>query len=275
MLNSKSKPFLTLFTPTYNRKEELNRLYTSLLSLSIKDFEWLIVDDGSCDGTDIYVKNISKLDNGFEIIYFYQENNGKPSAFNFAIDNANGLFFGVIDSDDTLTTNSLKDLKTFYYQLDFYSKSIITSIIGLCVSPSGEIIGDRYPNNKDLLSWIEISSKKDFGEKWGIHKLEKLINYKYPIFKGEKFIPESYIWDDLGKNKNIVCLNIALRVYYENTENSLSKNIRTLRLNNPQGFKIYYKYKCKSSNSFYLKVNYYIKYFYMSLVINYKNILFK
>ncbi len=275
MLNSKSKPFLTLFTPTYNRKVELNRLYTSLLNLSIKDFEWLIVDDGSFDGTDIYIKTISKLNNGFEIRYFYQENKGKPSAFNFAIDKANGLFFGVIDSDDTLTSNSLKDLKTSYNQLDFNTKSIITSIIGLCASPSGEIIGDRYPNTNEIFSWTEISSKKNFGEKWGIHKLEKLINYKYPIFKGEKFIPESYIWDDLGKNKNIICLNIALRVYYENTENSLSKNIRTLRLNNPQGFKLYYKHKCNLSDSFFLKANYYIKYFYMSLIISYKNVFFK
>ena len=48
---------ITVFTPTYNRKDELKKLYKSLLNQNFKDFEWLIVDDGSEDGTEEAIKN--------------------------------------------------------------------------------------------------------------------------------------------------------------------------------------------------------------------------
>ena len=47
---------LTVFTPTYNRRELLVRAYKSLARQTVRDFEWLIVDDGSTDGTDDEVK---------------------------------------------------------------------------------------------------------------------------------------------------------------------------------------------------------------------------
>ena len=46
----------TVFTPTFNRKELLEKLYKSLQKQTFKDFEWLIVDDGSTDGTKEKVK---------------------------------------------------------------------------------------------------------------------------------------------------------------------------------------------------------------------------
>ena len=50
----------TIFTPTYNRKELLKKLYVSLQNQTFKDFEWLIVDDGSNDGTNELVKDFFK-----------------------------------------------------------------------------------------------------------------------------------------------------------------------------------------------------------------------
>lgn len=46
-----SMPFLTVFTPTYNRAYTLSRTYESLRTQKNKDFIWLVVDDGSCDNT--------------------------------------------------------------------------------------------------------------------------------------------------------------------------------------------------------------------------------
>jgi glycosyltransferase involved in cell wall biosynthesis len=47
---------LTVFTPTYNRRQLLTRLYSSLIIQSFKNFIWLIIDDGSNDDTSYYVK---------------------------------------------------------------------------------------------------------------------------------------------------------------------------------------------------------------------------
>ena len=61
----------TIFTPTFNRKELLGKLYSSLQNQTYRDFEWLIVDDGSTDGTEERVKefiNEKKLDIKYPLI---------------------------------------------------------------------------------------------------------------------------------------------------------------------------------------------------------------
>ena len=69
--------FLTIFTPTYNRKRRLTTLYQSLLEQEMDCFEWLIIDDGSTDGTQEYVNEL--LDEGaIPIRYCWQENSGNP-----------------------------------------------------------------------------------------------------------------------------------------------------------------------------------------------------
>ena len=64
---------LTIFTPTYNRAHTLVRTYQSLCHQTCKDFEWLIIDDGSIDNTSDIVKIwITEAD--FKIKYIYQKN---------------------------------------------------------------------------------------------------------------------------------------------------------------------------------------------------------
>jgi glycosyltransferase involved in cell wall biosynthesis len=68
--------FLTIFTPTFNRKHTLHRVYDSIKNQTLQKindeyiFEWIIVDDGSSDGTDELIKQW-QLSSEFEIRYFY------------------------------------------------------------------------------------------------------------------------------------------------------------------------------------------------------------
>lgn len=72
---------LTVFTPTYNRRELLKRVYDSLLNQTVKDFVWLIVDDGSTDDTRSLV--MEWIDSAkITIRYEYCENGGKMRAHN-------------------------------------------------------------------------------------------------------------------------------------------------------------------------------------------------
>ena len=98
---------ITVFTPTYNRAYTLVDLYESLLHQTCFDFEWLIVDDGSTDETEEFVKDW--LDNGkFDVRYFKKLNGGKPSAINYGLQLAQGEYFWIIDSDDTATLNGVE-----------------------------------------------------------------------------------------------------------------------------------------------------------------------
>ena len=98
---------ITVFTPTYNRAYILPRLYKSLLRQTNKQFEWIIVDDGSTDNTEEKVNNWIK-ENKIKIKYYKQENQGKMIAHNKGVEKSEGELFVCVDSDDYLTDNAIE-----------------------------------------------------------------------------------------------------------------------------------------------------------------------
>ena len=103
----------TIFTPTYNRKEFLTKLYGSLKKQTYKDFEWIVVDDGSSDGTKEIVQNFideKKLD----IKYYYKENGGKQRAYNYGAEKACGELFICLDSDDEYVADGLEIIEKYW-----------------------------------------------------------------------------------------------------------------------------------------------------------------
>ena len=68
---------ISIITPTYNRGYCIKNLYDSLLEQTKKDFEWIIVDDGSADDTAEIVRGWIKECDIFPIFYYKQENGGK------------------------------------------------------------------------------------------------------------------------------------------------------------------------------------------------------
>ena len=101
-------PVVTVLTPTYNRASTLGRQYESLLAQSFRDFEWVIVDDGSEDDTQALVKSWAD-DGKLEIRYRSQANRGKHVAVNRGgVEMARGEFTTIIDSDDFFAPNGLE-----------------------------------------------------------------------------------------------------------------------------------------------------------------------
>lgn len=74
---------ITVLTPAYNRGKLLEKLYESLCAQDCKDFEWLIVDDGSTDDTSERVEQMKQTAD-FPISYHKKENGGKHTALNYA-----------------------------------------------------------------------------------------------------------------------------------------------------------------------------------------------
>ena len=102
---------LTIITPTYNRKNLLNKLYDSLKNQTSHEFEWIIVDDGSSDGTKENVKSI-KESATIDINYIYKENGGKHTAINVGVKHAKGELITIIDSDDTLLPDAVETINS-------------------------------------------------------------------------------------------------------------------------------------------------------------------
>ena len=101
------KRTLTVFTPTYNRAHTLTRLYESLCRQSCDDFEWLVVDDGSADGTRSLISRF--IDEAkFPVRYIYKENGGLYTGYNTAYANIETELNVCIDSDDYLPDNAVE-----------------------------------------------------------------------------------------------------------------------------------------------------------------------
>ena len=101
-----SEIIITVFTPTYNRAYMIDKLYDSLCLQTCKDFEWIVVDDGSVDNTEELIQNFIQ-ENKIHIVYYKQKNQGKHIAINKGVELAKGELFFIVDSDDILPKDSL------------------------------------------------------------------------------------------------------------------------------------------------------------------------
>lgn len=109
-------PLITVFTPAYNRANTLPRVFEGLKKQTYKNFEWIIIDDGSSDNTKCVAENMLSEKVFFNITYKYQQNSGKHIAINRAVEIAKGEFFIILDSDDTCTDNALECFVEEWYK---------------------------------------------------------------------------------------------------------------------------------------------------------------
>lgn len=100
-------PTLSVVTPSYNRGKMLFDCYKSLQAQTRMDFEWIIIDDGSTDGTSEMIDRINRDNTSFGIIY-HRKNGGKHTALNVSHLYIRGKYVLILDSDDTLTPDAVQ-----------------------------------------------------------------------------------------------------------------------------------------------------------------------
>lgn len=204
-----SKPYFTIFTPTYNRAYKIGDLYESLKKQTFSDFEWLVVDDGSTDNTEQKVKEF--IDEGvIDIRYIKKCNEGKHVAINDGAEVANGIWFFIVDSDDWLLDNALETTIKYCEQVN--GNKEFAGVVGLRGNIEGNVwstgninkenstidptkIGDEYVDATPVEYRYKL---KVAGDRAEVIKTSVLKKYKFPSFEGEKFMPERYLWNLLS-----------------------------------------------------------------------------
>ncbi|MBN1797198.1 MAG: glycosyltransferase family 2 protein [Spirochaetales bacterium] len=233
----KYKYMFTVFTASYNRAHLLNNVFTSLTSQTYRDFEWLIVDDGSNDNTKQVVESFKNRAH-FPINYIYQSNSGKPAAFNRGVKQAGGRLFLTLDSDDTCLPSALERLHFYWKSIPARERNTYSAVTVLCMDEKGNVVGTEFPKHTIDSNSIEIRTKyKVKGEKWGFQRTDILKKYPYPIFKGEKWIPMSTVWYKIALKYKTRYVNESLRVY---TLSDDSITVSNTRVKNPNGTAFYY-----------------------------------
>jgi len=215
----------TVLTPTYNRAHTLPRVYESLKKQTFRDFEWIIVDDGSKDNTrDVVAK--WKHDGYFPIRYLWQKNFHKKTAFNLGVKAAKGRFVLPLDSDDEMLPEAMEKFNYYWKTIPENQREIFTGVTGLCQDKDGAIIGNKFPLNIFDSNSLETFYKyRITGEKYGFHRTDVLKKFPFPE-SVEGLVPESIVWSAISLDYKTRYVNEVLRVYHaENDSITLERDI--------------------------------------------------
>jgi glycosyltransferase involved in cell wall biosynthesis len=207
-------PLFTIFTPTYNRAHTLHRCFDSLAAQTLRDFEWIVVDDGSADGTEELVAGWLKSAK-FPMRYLRQDHGGKHIAHNLALHAARGKFFSCLDSDDALTPDALEKLAHVWDTIPETAQPSFCGVDGLCCDQYGRIVGDEYPCDPldaDLRERKYVHRPR--GEKWGVVLTDIARRFPFPNVARGRYLPEGIVWLDMAKTYKCRAVNEVVRVYY-------------------------------------------------------------
>lgn len=234
---------VTIFTPTYNRAYILPKLYESLCKQTCMDFEWVIVDDGSTDGTEELVcrfERFEKFDEfeRFPIRYFKQENGGKHRAINRGVQEARGELFFIVDSDDRLTEDAVEWIRECYDKIR--GEERFAGLSGIRIRPDGSRIGgclDYKMLDTDALS-LRLVEKID-GDMAEIYRTQVLRAFPFPVFERERFCPEALVWNRIAQKYMLRYVNHGIYVC-EYLPDGLTAKIDKLRHRSPLASMTYY-----------------------------------
>lgn len=256
---------LTIFTPTYNRKHTIGRTYKSLLKQTCKDFKWLIIDDGSNDGTREWVLSLgpkieeqgiaydwmgrplnkTTLDhfviesNGLEIEYVCKENGGLYTGYNVAYDLIHTELCVCIDSDDYLPKDAVEKNASAWNALPKVQRLEAAGVVGLdynCINEKP--IGGCFCMYNKLVWNFELHHLGDV--KYVFRT--KLMNQVAPQigFKGEKdFNPHYMQMQVLDKYKILVVNENFCWVEYQTGKDSMSQAIFKQYKRSPRSYARY------------------------------------
>lgn len=257
---------LTVFTPTYNREQTLPRTFESLtrqVGEVFDQMEWLVVDDGSTDGTEKMVRGWMEAPLPFELRYIKQANGGKHTAFNRAVKEAKGAYFFTVDSDDWLPKDAISTVLGLLPELS--KQPALAGIIALKSFGSGELIGRAFPENYPDSSAYELAVAGHGGERTLIFKTEVLRQYPFPVIEGEKFIGECVVYDRIDRQYKYRVCNKPLTVC-EYQPDGLTSRLFATMMRNATGYKIYYAQRIDMARSLKERWRYAVHYVAFSLL---------
>ena len=108
---------VSICIPTYNRRDYLKQALASVFAQTYKDYEVVVVDDGSTDGTGEMIKQA-----GYSVRYYCQQNAGDAAARNRLVELARGQFISFLDSDDLLIPDAIERMMTV---MDAHSEEVV------------------------------------------------------------------------------------------------------------------------------------------------------
>lgn len=192
---------LTIHTATYNRAYILEKAYQSLRNQTSKDFEWIITDDGSTDGTEALVRRWMEQDNGFAIRYNPLNHVGIPRALNSGVAATRTEWFMMLDSDDMILPETVE--KIMGWLADIADQKGIGGIGFARCYPDGRFMKNQVPiidPTKGYVDATHIERAKynldmDMCE---VYRTELFRAYPFQYWENEAYAPEQLSFNNMA-----------------------------------------------------------------------------
>lgn len=229
MLNYCTK--LTIITPTYNRKELLQRLYKSLCEQTCREFQWLVIDDGSTDSTQELMDKLVKQKE-INVDYKRKKNGGKHTALNYAHSYIKGRYVVVVDSDDLLTCDAVEKIIRKWERYDADK-----TVAGITFQRGKIGNGQTFDNSIEgeyQSTFANETNRGMHGDHCETVRTDLFRNFKFPEFSDEHFIAEGAMWYSITKNYKVVYTDEIVYLA-EYLDGGLTKSGRVLHIKNPKG----------------------------------------
>lgn len=229
-----NKPFLTVFTPAYNRAHTLPRTYGGMKQQKNTDFIWLIVDDGSSDNTAELVRQWQAEENGFEIQYIYKENGGMHTAHNTAYAHIDTELNTCVDSDDALAPDAVQSIFDAWQQV---MDKGYAGLLALDAEFSGKRIGKGFPEGLTETTLGGYYRSGGTGDKKLILRTDVVRQYPpYPTFEGERFVALGSLYTMIDRDYKLSVLNKVVCLVEYMSDGS-TRNMLRQYFRNPNGFR--------------------------------------
>lgn len=265
------KPIVTIFTSTFNRAYLLQDLYASLRRQTNKNFLWHIIDDGSTDNTEELVKRWKQENKQFVIKYTKQPNGGKQRAHNVGVQMCETELFFCVDSDDRLVDNAVKIIEETW---KIAKHERIAGIVALRGKDEHIPMGTAMPKINNV-TMLELYQKFHFkGDTALIYRTEILKKYPFVLAKGEKFIGENFVYNQIDLKYQMYVLNKIIYIckYFED---GYTRNTIKVLVRNPHSYMILKKQQAKISLYFRYRVKHMAGFIAMGLTIHETNLVRK
>lgn len=228
------RPLITVFTPSYNRRNCIHKCYESLRNQTSYNFCWLIIDDGSIDNTEELVKQWQASEDRFQIIYEYKENGGLHTGYNRGIELADTELFVCVDSDDWMPKDAIERIETVWCQVK--DKGYV-GIMGIDRYENGDYVGDPFPDDiTEMYLYEKLTVYNLIGDKKMVHRTDLLKKVApMPTFKGEKNFNPSYMMYQLDQFGKLYVTNECYCIV-DYQPNGMSSNIYKQYCNSPNSF---------------------------------------
>lgn len=254
---------LTVFTPTYNRKHTLSRTFESLCRQTCMDFDWLVIDDGSIDGTREWIESLGSktvitgkifdwmgriVDGEDEdhfviqtpnvfIEYIYKANGGLYTGYNVAYQTIQTELCVCVDSDDYMPDDAVEKIVALWKEK---GSEKYCGITGLDFNVAdGKPIGGYFPKGIEIVWFHELRLKKLHNGDTKQVMRTSLMREVAPMtgFEGEKNFNPIYMLIQVMDKYPVLLMNDNFCwVEYQIGIDSMSQGILRQYVNSPRSF---------------------------------------